>query len=475
MNLSLPFFVLFAALLVVLAETRNPWLFFVLPLAYSMPTARTFFGPVPIYWYDCAAGAILYYLYRTDFWGQYRSATIPWIPIFAIVFLMFGVVAPTVRYGFLPEYGWTYGHFILAWCLFYVGSAVTRPQYYRESVLLAKGMIVSLGWLAVVAVVSWRNVEITQFFNEFFYGDFYNDTGGLGMLTDIRVTEKWAYRAQGPFMNPTNLALFAVLFLAFIIMTKNRLSRFWLASGGLFAAVNVLASVSRQVMIAVCLAGLVYMILTPLVRSIRVIGLGIVLVAGVLLATGGGEVITERFGRVASSGIEEQNVAARLIRGPQRLYDLFSEKPDLLLSGVGLDADKLAGRGVDIGGNETGFVSNSFLLSLYYTGILGFIAYVSLWGWSLWKARNTPGNVRPLALAFTVTGIFLTFTDNTFFKLEAIIAWVLFTLGMVASLSEGSAAQRIAAVRRVLVPAAPRNRRAPALQPIATTASRTEP
>ena len=68
MNLSLPFLAIYFVLLLFLAEKRSPWLFFTFPLAYSLPTARTFVGPIPIYWYDCAAVAALYFLYRSDFW-----------------------------------------------------------------------------------------------------------------------------------------------------------------------------------------------------------------------------------------------------------------------------------------------------------------------------------------------------------------------------------------------------------------------
>jgi hypothetical protein len=438
MNLSPVLLAAFLALLFYLAESRSKWLFFILPLAFSMPTARSFIGPIPIYWYDCAAIAVLFFLYRTGFWSRQFPKVPPWIGGVAIVYFLFGVIVPIFRYGPLPEFGWTFGHQMTGWCLFFVGVAITMPRYSAYLPMLAKGMVAALGWLAVVAAVQWRNVGVTLYFNQIFYGDFYRSSEGEGYLTDQLMTANWADRAQGPFMNPSNLAIFSVLLLSLVLLMQRRLPKTWVWAAMLFAGVNVITSVSRQTMIAVCLAGLLYALFAPVAKSVRNIVAGAILVIVVLVGTGGSEMLGSRFGRVAEQGFEEANVVARLVLGPQRLATLFVDKPDLFFTGVGLDADKLAGRGFDMDANEAGFVSNSFLLSLYYTGIFGFILYVALWIWSFIAAMRASIEFRPMLVALVGAGIFLTFADNTIFKFEAITAWVALILGVVAASRAGA-------------------------------------
>lgn len=430
MNLSPVLLAGYVVLLFMLAERKNKWLFVILPLAYSLPTARSLIGPIPIYWYDCAAGAVLYFLHRTGFWSGRFPRVPPWGWLFAFIFAIFGVVIPIFRYGFFPEYGYSFSHLFVAFCVFHIGFALSHPRYYEYRVMLAKGMVVTLAWLAVVAVIEWRNVDRTLYFNNVFYADFYTANEGVGNLTAEFMTALWSYRAQGPFMNPSNLAIFSVILASVVITT--RLPYYWGVCAAILASVNVVTSISRQVMVAVCLAGLVYVILAPVGKGVRNLVIAGALAIAILAWTGGASIVGERFERVAQQGLEEDNVAARLSVGPQRLYNLLTEKPELVITGVGLDADKLASRGIDVQENDAGFVSNSFLLSLYYTGIFGFIAYVALWLWSLRTAWNAPKKFRPILVSIVIAGIFLTFADNTIFKFEAITGWVLFVLGLVA-------------------------------------------
>ena len=428
MNVNLFIFFAYLAFLVFLTTRKSPWLFFILPLAFSFPTARALVGPVPIYLYDCAAVCCLTAIYQLKFWKD-QPNVFPWVPIMAGVFILFGTALPMVRYGPSADFIWTVAHHLIAWGMFYVGLAMALPSFRPHSDALVKGMVVSLAWLAVVSLFSWRSPERTAFFNNIFYPD-------LGeLVTSESYAIVWSYRAQGPFLNPTNLALFSLFMAGYIILRNYTVKKYWVYAGLACAGINILASVSRQVLLVAILSAAVYFLLAPLRKSVRNLLLGAGLIIVLFASTGGGDEVSERFGRVTEDGIYEENVSARLIDGPARLYDLFIRKPELILTGVGLDAEKIAERGINVDGNESGFVSNSFLLALYYTGIFGFIAYVSMWFWAFRMAWTSPTSVRPLLVAFMFAGIFLTFTDNTIFKFEAITAWALFMVGVVAGIS----------------------------------------
>ena len=286
---------------------------------------------------------------------------------------------------------------------------------------------------------------------DFFNGIFYRDLSAT--FTTESYALIWSYRTQGPFLNPTTLALFNLFFASYLLLRSKDLKYYWTYIGVICAGISIVSSVSRQAMLVAGLAALVYLFMAPLKQGFRNLSVGIALALILVASTGGGDIVSERFSRVTENGIYEDNVAARLIEGPQRLYDLFISKPELILTGVGLDVEKIAERGVNVDGNEAGFVSNSFLLALYYTGIFGFIAYVSMWFWAFRMAWTSPTSVRPLLVAFMFAGIFLTFTDNTIFKFEAITAWALFMVGVVAGIS--TLARKAAVSAFAMVPAMP--------------------
>ena len=141
---------------------------------------------------------------------------------------------------------------------------------------------------------------------------------------------------------------------------------------------------------------------------------------------------TERLSRWDSGVLEDDNIAARVIWGPTRLLDYFVAHPLSLLTGAGLDPEKLASRGKISAETATGFVSNGFLLSLYYLGALGFLLYVAFWLWALWIAWKSPPQTRAAACGIVVMALVIVAADNYSFMYEPAACFLFLVVGLIA-------------------------------------------
>jgi hypothetical protein len=150
------------------------------------------------------------------------------------------------------------------------------------------------------------------------------------------------------------------------------------------------------------------------VRFQLIVGVGIALVTLTFLA--GGAMIhdswTNRLSRFDDGVMDDDNITARVVDGPQRLVNFLWDHPDMLLTGAGIDPEKLMSRSGINTDFDGGFVSNGFLLSLYYMGIPGFCLYCGFWGWSIYAAATASPAKRGVLLGFVVIAGIIVAADN---------------------------------------------------------------
>jgi hypothetical protein len=130
--------------------------------------------------------------------------------------------------------------------------------------------------------------------------------------------------------------------------------------------------------------------------------------------------------------LEDDNTAARVLWGPARLIDLIANEPLVLLTGSGLDPEKLASKSHHEADFESGFVSNGFLLMLYYLGLGGFVLHAVFWGWAVHISRKFPPRSRAANCGFITVALVIVASDNYGAMYEPAIAILFLLVGLLA-------------------------------------------
>ncbi|HKE43999.1 MAG TPA: O-antigen ligase family protein [Steroidobacteraceae bacterium] len=433
MNEPLPAFLVFLALLLVLAWRAPKYLFAIWPVTLLVfPSMRTLFGGAPFYWYDAVSLLILARLYLGRELAQWPAGVPRWHWWFIGSALMLGTLVPIVRYGFGPEMLWILAHASMAWMAYAIGVALyVAPQGVTYRQLLTIGVFVALVITAAIAALEFGNESLARAFNTFFFHDM---QGQFVMLEDVGATVSSA-RVNGPHADPNTFGGTSAIVCAVALLLIGQQSRklAWLALA--LAGVAVAATVSRQVLVAAVVGGLVVAALGTGRARARVVGAAAVLVV-VVVASGVAGHWAQRLSKWQGGVQQDMNIVGRLVIGPQRMFTLISQDPSVLVVGAGLDMQKLAKKSADsqerIGIYRYGFASNSFLLPLYYMGIVGFVINLAFWLWTLRKALQLPRDSRALDVACVVTAMALVASDNYASVVKVTVA-VLFLLAAIVA------------------------------------------
>lgn len=410
MNLRLPEIAVFAILLAFALYRGRSSLFALWPVAILVfPTARISLG-FPIYLYDIVAAAILF-LYRGELlalrWGADRM---PWHYVFFALIVICGLAWPLFVLPPSAQMVWVAAHAVLAFAGIAIFALIfSEGGYARERVLLGYGVAASVLVLGVIGLLQFGSPDTAGQVAGIFYRDFGEDA----FVNSRSYAQMAAQRAAGPYGSANILGVVAVLgALAASLLVRERM----LLTATLVAAlIAILSSVSRQAMIGVVLAGVVYFLMS---RRRERIGAGMfVAVAAPLIVVGFlasdySASVFERFGRWSEGVQEDDNFTARYIDGPARLANAVQEFPSILLFGTGPDIGKLVSAGIRTGGREAGFVSVGYLLFLFQYGVLGLAAAIAMLVQAWRHLRFVPSAQKARAAALLTAICTFYLTDN---------------------------------------------------------------
>lgn len=400
------------------------WMFLIL----AFPTTRSMIGPIPIYWYDIAAVAsLIVVLAEPGLISAQRGRFLPH-RVFITVLFVFGTILPFARYGIHAELVWNFLHATLAIMGFVVGFALVlsrRQALYVKRVLT--GFAAGATILLLASIYQRSGPVGSAQILEWYYGDF----GGEFIVGDFQAYLR-STRAAAGMQHPNTLgvamALTAMVSLVASIRRRGMIRLLSFTIIGL-CIVTLFLSASRQAllgfMIFVTFAGL----LTASVRarnSVLVFGL---VGSFVLVATGGGGML-ERLSGLFGAQLDA-NVAARIIDGPERLMDTLSHDPSVLLIGVGHDVTKLARLGAEVGDLDQGFISNGYLLSLYYYGFIGFFLISMTWLLTVRRSWMAKGPARPPLIGASLSLAFFFFADNHVLLAEELMTLIFLMTGLI--------------------------------------------
>lgn len=439
MNLSLIQFMPFLFLAIGFYLYRPRLIFLILPLAiFVVPTWRLNIV-FPLYLYDLLAALALAEVIRRGALQAWPRTMPPWHYYFLAVLVLFGVFIPVLRYGAHPEIIWIVVHAGLGYAMIITGFAlISMPTLKPHLIEFLRGISISLVLLAAIAMLERNNFGMI----DFFHGVFYRDMDSWFFQSDFAKTI-FASRVPGPFLNSNAFGAIAVLLGAIMMLLTTGRQR---ALALTCVALIIFATVSRQCLIALAVIALCVFVFRrqsqgralAMIATLLAFPIGVSLMAVLPYFSSW----TERLGRWQGGILSDSNIVARVINGPERLAALINEYPSVLLTGVGLDIQKLAAKSVDVGAMSAGFVSNGFLLALYSFGFIGFLLVISFWAWALIRASRVPASHRHLAIGAIAGCILLYAADNTPFILEGAIFLNSFLVGAIAAMSVGASLKK---------------------------------
>lgn len=430
MNLPFPLMLAFLTSLLVISWWRPPVLFFIWAVVLLLlPTTRTLIGGAPIYWFDIVAVVLLVTIYSNHSLRRWPWRVPKWHRGFIGVGLILGTFVPVILYRTaVLEMTWTWIHTSIAWMAFVIGIApfISRKGASYQNAL-GMGILTAIIIAAVGAALQFGNAEVSAALNKFYFSD---HTAGK-QLRDIYIKEYFTSRVNGPHGDPNTFGGKAVIMaIACAWLLRNK-ARPWMYAGFIGAAVIVLATVSRQCLMAALLGGMVVLLFSR--SRVRAQALAIAGVCVVVASIAGFSTNwSERLGRFEGGVEEDIGWVARLVLGPERLVSAIAENPRTLITGVGLDVNKLVEKGVDLGGLDFGFVSNGFLLPLFYMGVFGFFLTLGFWIWVARAAAGLPGTLRATALGSVAALMVLIAADNYAFLNETVVAMLFLVGGVLA-------------------------------------------
>jgi hypothetical protein len=293
------------------------------------------------------------------------------------------------------------------------------------------GFLLSAFALCLIAVIQYVNLPFVESINGFFYG-------GIGAEESIETYRLGALsnRASGPHFAPTTLAgivLLAALVFWLVTEREQIILRLTMVS---LSLVTMLCTVSRHGLAAVAVGVLVMIVFSEnRIRMNLLIGVMIAVLA-LGFAAGGGmlqDSWNARMSRFDDGVMEDDNITARVVDGPQRLVTFLGQHPSMLLTGAGIDPEKLLSRAGINDDFDGGFVSNGFLLALYYLGIGGFVLYGGFWVWAFMVAGTASPPKRGILLGCVTMAAIIVAADNYGIMYKPASTLLFLVVGLVAA------------------------------------------
>jgi hypothetical protein len=391
----------FALLLVIFALfdgriVLGVWSFTVL----AMPTLRSRFGPVSVYWCDVAALVACFICLRWPPRIASQRMT-KWYLALGVAHCIGGVTS-LVRYEAILEPGYEALRYAIAFL-----PLVLLPRVAEDDETMAwfwRGVLVAALWMAVLALIQsfWRDIALQL--ETFMYGA--RSQGSVSLAYRERaLMESTQLRVHGMYGVSTCFAGAATMTGTLLVFYMSRVRAGLLTRVGLLgSAIAMLLTFSRHGLLAWGA------LLIP--SFVRKPGRGAILPVLLLASVsvlGARQFWAERINRGGVS--EDENLSARLVDRPLELLDRISEEPLILVAGVGLGTDHM-NRADEDGPSRVGFVSNGFALYLFYLGISGLVVVVGLLATTLHAAWRLDGDVRAAAIGGLGATVVIIASDN---------------------------------------------------------------
>ena len=417
----------------IIRKYKPSLLFFIWPInCFLFITIRTVFGTAPIYWSDASflfLVSVFPYKYYVSKWIKFLP---PWHIYLILVSLIFGCFSAVIFFGPAPEIFYILFHKGICWLAFPLGVLIFHPYtklVYKKNLLW--GMITVASCFLLWALAESGSPSRALALN----GIFFKDIGKSSYALIENSSEMFAGRPNGPFFSGTTFggACTIIAYICWYLATvfeKNRKKLLFAAAAAIIA---MLFTVSRLDIIAVILSLIVFIIFGRTKAKTNAVGLATVVIIGVIALSNTYVVSTifSRFERWSGGATQDQSVNARSSAGPKRLISFVKNHPYIILTGAGMEVDKLAQRRVNVEGFDAGFLSNGFLLFLYYTGIIGFIVYTFFWLWMIFKSLVALNVFKAQSISIIIGLIFIIFSDNYSALDESIIKGLFFTAGLI--------------------------------------------
>lgn len=446
---SLPVFLAVFVFLCWARTSRTPWLFFGWGfLITGLPLLRGLIGPIPVYLFDVAVCLVWTIVLTRPGISAWPQQVPPWSVLFVGILTIFGTLLPTLTYGFYPEMVWNLGHTGLAMTTIVVGAFLLRGAAPAERNGIRLGIAVGLIVLAAIAILEKSSSDWNAVLVRLFYGAGDETADQSGSVAAAEVLSALG-RVSGPFGSPNTFGIVALMaalnyWLISVIDRRQSLLSYVVPAS---LAIVALACGSRQVIIATGLVGLGYVMTTAPERALPRLLLGAALIAPILIFVDPSALL-DRLGNL-SAGVDEANVSARLSEGPQRFWEMLVQDPTLLFTGVGLEIQKLTRFNVDIPSEILdGFVSNGYLLYIYFFGIFGFLVMAAFWIWVVHQGFVAPKAIRPITSGGALALAFIVFADNHAVLSEELLNHIMIFVGMITAMTTAAApARRLRPIR----------------------------
>ena len=411
-----------------LVAKRHRYLVFVWVVSFLVfPTTRNKFGPVSIYWCDVAALATAAAFSR--FRGRADAITRGqrWMLLLLLTYSV-GMMSAVFRYNTIVEPGyWVFRTLTALIPFLVIPRLFARPEMNR---MISRAFVVSACSVGVVVLLQAASSTTYNLVYKLYYGSF-------------PVAFQHVSRLYGMYYHPNNLAGASVLIGAFTLLFAGgkKYARLWFI-GVMLAFTATLLTYSRHGLLAMLLFFSVIVVLNPRrLRGASVVILLLALFAGIFVSF---DYWAERIGR---GGVRtDENLRVRFITRPIELLNRLQAEPDIGLIGAGLGVEHSL-EGHERRSARFGFVSNTYLLYLFFCGFPAFCAFLAVFLAGLRKAIRLPMAQRaPFAGAVLATVTVLASDNYAFYHTTFPFLWsfliaVLFTLpteAQIAVLARGA-------------------------------------
>ncbi len=388
-----------------LAKQKSPILLTLWVMIFlAFPTTRNKLGPLSLYWSDLTGIAVLAAFYNHGPVTKTVATTTRWAALLLGTFAI-GVVAAFLRYKILIEPGfWTY-RYAIALAPWLILPRVMREEAYFKAI--ERGVLLAGGVVGIVAMMQAGSKETALWVDDIFYKAYPAEVGKESYQRRM-VKTATTLRTYGMYGTSTAFAgaSAAVGFLVGLFSTLRR--RALLAPPIMILCfMGCLTTYSRHGLLAIAFFVAPTILLIP-TRAIRIIGLaaGLAVVGSFFIST---DFMAERFGRGGEAG--DDNMAYRLVVRPLELLDRVEQDFTVALVGTGHGIEH-ALKGDEKKAARYGFVSNSFVLYLFYAGILCFLVYGFVFVAALIRSWGLPPRIRAPAMGTILGMIVILASDN---------------------------------------------------------------
>ena len=388
-----------------LAKQKSPVLITLWVMIFlAFPTTRNKLGPVSLYWCDLTGIAVLAAFYNHGPMTRTVATTTRWGALLIGTYCI-GVIAAFLRYQTILEPGfWTY-RYVIALAPWVILPRIIREEMYFKAI--ERGVLLAAGVVGIVAMMQAGSKETALWVDDIFYSAYPAEVGRESYQRRMVKTAS-TLRTYGMYGTSTAFAgaSAAVGFLVLLFSTMRR--RAVLAPiFAILCFLGCLTTYSRHGLLAIAFFVAPTIIFVP-TRAIRVVGLaaGLAVVASFFIST---EFMAERFGRGGEGG--DDNMTYRLVVRPLELLDRIEMDPTVALVGAGHGIEH-ALKGEELEKARYGFVSNSFVLYLFYAGILCFLAFGFVFVAALVRSWGLPPRIRDPAMGTILGMIVILASDN---------------------------------------------------------------